>query len=217
MEKALKNYLTIQKEDLSEIKVEEPESPYGFTYADYLTWNYKERIELIRGEIFKMCPAPTVTHQRISTNIEMKFFNFLNNKPCKCFHAPIDVRLKGKPFRKKKLRDDEITTVVQPDIIVVCDAEKLTDNRSVDGAPELVVEILSPGNTKTEIKYKFDLYEENGVLEYWVVYPEYKQIHVYLLNENEEYGKPVIYEANDDIPSVVLKGLSIPMEDIFLL
>jgi Uma2 family endonuclease len=106
---------------------------------------------------------------------------------------------------------------VQPDIIVVCDPEKLKDDRSVDGAPELVVEILSPGNTKTETKYKFDLYEENGVLEYWVVYPEYKQIHVYLLNEKDEYGKPVIYEADENISSVVLKGLSIPMNELFKL
>ncbi len=213
----MKNYLTIQNEDLSEIKVEEPESPVGFTYADYLTWNFKERIELIRGKIFKMSPAPTVSHQKVQINISGNFFIFLNNKPCKVFTSPIDVRLKGKPFRKKKRRDDEITTVVQPDIIVVCDEEKLQDNRSVDGAPELVVEILSPGNTKTETKYKFDLYEENGVLEYWVVYPEYKQIYVYLLNEKEEYGKPVIYEANENIPSEVLKGLSIPLEDIFKL
>ena len=131
--------------------------------------------------------------------------------------SPVDVRLKGKPFRKKKLRDDEITTVVQPDIIVVCDEEKLKDERSVDGAPEFIVEILSPGNTKTEIKYKFDLYEENGVEEYWVVYPEYKLIHVYLLNEKEKYGKPVFYEANETISSVVLKGRSIATNDIFKL
>ncbi|MBC7890034.1 MAG: Uma2 family endonuclease [Ferruginibacter sp.] len=212
-----KNYLTIQREDFSEIKVAEPESPLGFTYADYLTWNFKERIELIRGKIFKMCPTPTLVHQQISANIERKFFNFLDGRLCKCYNAPVDVRLKGKPFRKRKLRDDEITTVVQPDIIVVCDADKLKDNRSVDGAPDMVVEILSPGNTKTETKYKFDLYEENGVLEYWVVYPEYQQIYVYLLNENEEYGKPVIYEANEEILSTVLKGLSIPMDEIFKL
>ncbi|MEO6718748.1 MAG: Uma2 family endonuclease, partial [Ferruginibacter sp.] len=194
----MKNYLTIQNEDLSEVKVEEPESPYGFTYADYLTWNYKERIELIKGKIFKMSPAPTFAHQIILGNFAKEILNFLENKDCKCLLAPTDVRLKGKPFRKNKLRDDEITTVVQPDIIVVCDQEKLKDNRSVDGAPELIIEILSPGNTKIETKYKFDLYEENGVLEYWVVYPEYKQIYVYLLNEKEEYGKPNIYEANEN-------------------
>jgi len=217
MEKLLKKYLTIQKEDLSEIKVAEPESPYGFTYADYLNWNFKERIELIRGNIFRMSPAPTFTHQRILMNIGLQFATYLKGELCKCFFAPVDVRLKGKPFRKKKRRDDEITTVVQPDIIVVCDPEKLKDDRSVDGAPELVVEILSPGNTKTETKYKFDLYEENGVLEYWVVYPEYQQIYMYLLNEQDAYGKPVIYEANENISSVVLKGLSIPMNELFKL
>jgi Uma2 family endonuclease len=213
----LKNYLTIQNDDLSEIKVEEPESPYGFTYADYLTWNFKERIELIRGKIFKMCPAPSFNHQKIQANIFGEFYLFLKEKECVTVTSPIDVRLKGRPFRKKKLKDNEIYTVVQPDIIVVCDKEKLKDIRSVDGAPELIVEILSPGNTRTETKYKFDLYEENCVLEYWVVYPEYKQIYVYLLNDNEEYGKPVIYEANENISSRVLKGLSIPMNDIFQL
>jgi len=211
----LKKYLTIQKDDFSETKVEEPENPLGFTYADYLTWNFKERIELIRGKIFKMSPAPTVTHQKISVNIEKKLSLFLEDKPCNMLHAPVDVRLKGKPFRKRKLRDDEIATVVQPDIIVVCDEDKLMDERSVDGAPDLIVEILSPGNTKTETKYKFDLYEENGVQEYWVVYPEYKQVYRYLLNENEEYSKPAIYESGDNISSKVLKGLSFPVDEIF--
>ncbi len=213
----MKNYLTIQNEDQTEIKVEEPESPYGFTYADYLTWNFKERIELIRGKIFKMSPAPAIPHQKVLTNLFLAMGIFLKHKPCSIFVAPIDVRLMGKPFRKRKLKDDEITTVVQPDIIVICDEEKLKDIRSVDGAPELVVEILNPGDTTTETKYKFDLYKENGVLEYWVVYPEYKQIYVYLLNNNEEYGKPVIYEANENISCKVLKGLSIPMNDIFKL
>lgn len=209
--------MTIQNDDFSETQVEEPESPIGFTYADYLTWNFKERIELIRGRIFKMSPAPTFKHQKIAGNIFVAMHVFLKNKDCKAFMAPVDVRLKGKPFRKKKLRDDEITTVVQPDIIVVCDEEKLKDDRSIDGAPELIVEVLSPGNTRTETKYKFDLYEENGVEEYWVVYPEFKQIHVFLLNEKEEYGKPVIYEANENIRSTVLKGLKIPTNDIFKL
>ena len=164
-----------------------------------------------------MSPAPTATHQAILGNIFARFHAFLKKKDCKVFVAPIDVRLKGKPFRNKKRRDDQVNTVVQPDIIVVCNLEKLKDNRSVDGAPELIVEILSPGNTKTETKYKFDLYEENGVLEYWVVYPEYKQIYVYLLNEKEEYGKPVIYETKENISSAALKGLSIDVDDLFKL
>lgn len=214
----MKQYLTkINDDDLTEELVEEPESPYGFTYADYLTWNFKERIELIRGKIFKMSPAPTVKHQNILTNLFLVIGNFLKNKSCKVLVAPVDVRLKGKPFRKKKLRDDEITTVVQPDIIVVCDEEKLKDARSVDGAPDLVVEILSPGNTRVETKYKLDLYEENGVLEYWVVYPEFNHIYVYLLNKEEKYDHPVVYEANENVISSVLQGLSIPVNEIFKL
>lgn len=209
--------MTIQHDDLSETMVEEPQSPVGFTYADYLTWNFKERIELIRGKIFKMSPAPTITHQTIQANILGSLFKFLNQEPCKVLCAPVDVRLKGKSFRKKKLKDDEITTVVQPDIIVVCDEEKLKDDRYVDGAPEFIVEILSPGNTSTETKYKPDLYEENGVQEFWMVFPEFKQVHVYLLNKQELYGKPVIYEANEQINSVLLKGFSMPVNDIFIL
>jgi len=213
----MKEYLTKVNDDLTEQLVEEPESPYGFTYADYLTWNFKERIELIRGKIFKMSPAPTVKHQKILTNLLLVIGNFLKNRSCNVLVAPVDVRLKGKPFKKKKLRDDEITTVVQPDIIVVCDEEKLKDVRSIDGAPELVVEILSPGNTRVETKYKLDLYEENGVLEYWVVYPEFSHIYVYLLNKEEKYDHPVVYEADENIISSVLPGLSIPMNEIFKL
>lgn len=213
----MKEYLTKVNDDLTEQLVEEPESPYGFTYADYLTWNFKERIELIRGRIFKMSPAPSFSHQKIQANIFGAFYVFLKDKPCVTVTAPIDVRLKGKPFKKKKLRDDEITTVVQPDIIVVCDEEKLKDGRSIDGAPEMVVEILSPGNTKVETKYKLCLYEENGVLEYWVVYPEFKHIYVYLLNQYEKFDLPVIYEADENITSTVLYGLSIPMNEIFKL
>ena len=213
----MKEYLTILHDDLTEELVEEPESPYGFTYADYLTWNFKERIELIRGKIFKMSPAPTFNHQKIQANIFVEFHNFLKGRTCVTVTSPVDVRLKGKPFRKKKLRDDEIMTVVQPDIIVVCDEEKLKDDRYVDGAPDLIVEVLSPGNTKVETKYKFDLYEENGVLEYWMVYPEFSHIYVYLLDKQEKYGRPIIYEANENITSSVLKGLSISMNEIFKL
>jgi Uma2 family endonuclease len=213
----LKEYLTIVHEDLSESKVEEPESPYGFTYADYLTWNFKERIELIRGKIFRMSPAPSFDHQKIQANIFVSFYTFLDNKPCTTVTSPIDVRLKGKSFRRKKLRDDEIYTVVQPDIIVVCDPEKLKDNRSVDGAPDLVVEVLSPGSTKTETKHKMDLYEENGVLEFWMVYPEYKQVFVFLLNKDEVYNKPIIYEKGETITSTVLNGFELNTNKVFKL
>ena len=212
----MKDYLTLVNEDFTETVVEEPQSDYGFTYEDYLTWKFKERIELIKGKIFKMSPAPLVTHQAISMNLISFFIKEMNHAPCKLFSAPIDVKLIGKPFKKRKIADNEIHTVVQPDIIVVCDPDKLLDPRSINGAPEMVIEILSPGNTKTETKHKLNLYEENAVLEYWVVHPPYKFVEVYLL-KNNVYSKPTIYEMDETIPCKVLKDIKIPVNEIFKL
>ena len=211
----MKEYLTLLDDnDRSETLVEEPQSDYGFTYADYLTWNFKERIELIKGKIFKMSPAPLVTHQTISMNLISFFIKKMDHSPCKLFFAPIDVKLIGTSFKKRKVADNEIFTVVQPDIIVVCDPEKLSDPRSINGAPEMVIEILSPGNTKTETKHKLNLYEENAVLEYWVVHPPYKYVEVYLL-KNNCYSKPTIYEMGEVINCIVLKGIKVPVDEIF--
>jgi Uma2 family endonuclease len=141
-------YLTIvNDDDLSESLVEEPKSEYGFTYADYLAWKFKERIELIKGKVFKMSPAPLVSHQTIVANINNYIAERVKKNPCKVLFSPVDVKLIGRPFRRI-VKDDEIYTVVQPDVIVVCDPEKLADVRSITGAPEMVVEVLSLGNTK---------------------------------------------------------------------
>jgi Uma2 family endonuclease len=121
----MKDYLTIIGQGGTETRVAEPVNPLGFTYADYLEWNFKERIGLIRGKIFKMSPAPGIMHQKILSNIFGEFYVFLKTKPGKVFSAPAEVRLRGKPYRRKNLKNDEITTVVQPDIMVVCDEEKL--------------------------------------------------------------------------------------------
>jgi Uma2 family endonuclease len=210
----MKDFLTILNDDFSESIVEEPQSEYGFTYEDYLTWKFKERIELIKGKIFKMSPAPAVTHQAISMNLISFFNKRMDYAPCKLFCAPIDVKLIGTSFRKRKVADNEIFTVVQPDIIVICDPEKLEDPRSINGAPEMVVEILSPGNTKTETKHKLNLYEENAVLEYWVVHPPYKYVEVYLL-KNNKYSKPTIYEMGEKIPCTILSDIKVPVDEIF--
>ncbi len=207
------NYLTIVNDDFSESIVKEPESEYGFTYADYLSWTFKERVELIKGKIFKMSPAPLITHQKIVANINNYFARKVDGFPCNVLFSPVDVKLIGKPFRRK-VKDDEIFTVVQPDLIVVCDEEKLQDPRSINGAPEMVVEVLSPGNTKTETKHKFKLYEENGVLEYWVVHPPYKYVEVFIL-KNNLFGSATIYEMGDIINCSVLKGITIPVIEIF--
>lgn len=135
-----------------------------YTYTDYLTWRFKERVELIKGMIFKMSPAPNMNHQRISAELFGALFIHLKGHKSKIFHAPFDVRL---PVSLKK---GKVDTVVQPGICVVCDEKKL-EKQGCNGAPDLVVEILSPGNTKTEMGDKYLVYEESGVKEYWLIDP----------------------------------------------
>jgi Uma2 family endonuclease len=190
--------------------VEEPDPSLSYTYADYLKWKFEEQVELIRGKIFKMSPAPAPRHQQISVSLSSEIYNFLKKKPCKVFTAPFDVRL---PVKSKK-EDNEITTVVQPDICVICDETKI-DGRGCLGAPDLVIEILSPGNTEKEVKLKFELYEEAGVKEYWVVYPSEENLAVFMLSEKGKYDGAKIYAGNGRIKSISVEGLIIKLEDIF--
>ena len=162
-------------------KVEEPDPSIIYTYADYLKWQFEERLELFRGKIFKLS-APNTNHQIILANTLVLIAAFLKKKSCKFFIAPFDVRL---PVKNRK-KDDEVTTVVQPDLCIVCDESKI-DSRGCCGAPDVVVEILSPGNSKKEIRLKHELYEEAGVKEYWIVNPVEENIVVFLLNEEGKF------------------------------
>jgi Uma2 family endonuclease len=182
----------------------------SYTYADYLTWNFQERLEILKGKIFKMSPAPSRKHQEISAKIFRKFDRYFENKPCNIYYAPFDVRLKN---FKKSTSDKEITTVFQPDICVICDKEKL-DDRGCIGAPDLIIEILSPGNSKKEMDIKFDLYEENAVKEYWIVEPFQKSILIYTLQNNKYIGlKPIAEEGF--VHSPLFPELSFNVEEIF--
>ena len=196
-------------DDDSYSKVEEPDSSITYTYADYLQWKFEERLELFRGKIFKLS-APNTKHQDISGNIFVPISLFLKNKPCKVFAAPFDVRL---PVKNKK-KDDEVTTVVQPDICVICDETKL-DTRGCCGAPDLVVEILSPGNSKKEIRLKHELYEEAGVKEYWIVNPEEENIVVFVLNGEGKFSGLKMYAGDDTIQRFAVPGLNINLTEIF--
>jgi len=153
-----------------------------YSYADYLNWNFKERIELIMGKIFKMSPAPAMKHQRIASRMASQMYTSFKNKPCEVFFAPFDVRLTVKDKKTNK----DIQTVVQPDICVICDESKL-DKRGCLGSPDLVIEILSPGNSKKEMKQKFQVYESSGVREYWLVEPKDCCVFIYTLNEEGKY------------------------------
>lgn len=179
-----------------------------YTYQDYLTWKFKERVELIRGLIFKMSPAPNVKHQDISRILLRFIDDYLLNKDCKVYHAPFDVRL---PVSKKKGQSD---TVVQPDMVVICDLMKL-DLQGCNGAPDVVIEILSPGNSRREMKDKFELYEASLVPEYWIVDPDRQDIIMYTLNDQKRYIGSRPYMAGDKMSSSVLDGLVIDVAEVF--
>ncbi len=181
-----------------------------YSYADYLKWQFEERVELLRGKIARMSPAPSIKHQEIASNLHYRFRINFENKDCRVYFSPIDVRLYD---RKKSLKaSQEIYTVVQPDLCVICDSSKL-DEQGCNGAPELVIEILSPGNSRREMKDKFDLYQEAGVQEYWLVQPQEEVVLVYTLNNQGQYMG--LRPAVDAIVSPLFPDLEINLEDVF--
>ncbi len=180
-----------------------------YTYADYLQWKFDERIELIKGKIFKMNPAPGSFHQDISGNISFALKLFLLKKNCKVYVAPFDVRL-----TKKSLLNEDVKTVVQPDICVICDRSKI-DKAGCIGAPDIVVEIISPGNNKTELQNKFEIYEENGVQEYWIVSPQDKTFLKYTLNQEGIYVASKLLPSDAEVTTPILPGFVLKLEDVF--
>ncbi len=178
-----------------------------YTYADYLMWKIKDRVEILKGKIFKMSPAPAISHQSISFNLSGLLFMYFYNKPCKVFASPFDVVLKNKNGKED--------TVVQPDLCVVCDPEKLADGKRCLGAPDLIIEILSPGNSKKELKNKYELYQEAGVREYWLVHPQDEYVIINVLENNQYRALPPFVDK--EVTSVIFPDLSLQTEDIFRL
>ena len=170
----------------------------SYTYADYLLWQFTERLELIKGKIFEMTPAPSRNHQQVSLKLTREFDAFFIHHLCELYVAPFDVRLIN---YKKSSANNQIFTVVQPDICVICDLSKL-DEKGCIGAPNLIVEILSKGNSKKDLSIKFDLYEENSVQEYWIVNPDDKNVLIYVLKEGKYSGsRPFILESEIQSPT----------------
>jgi Uma2 family endonuclease len=182
----------------------------NYSYADYLTWKIQERLEIIKGKISKMSPAPSTYHQRVSANMHGIMYPLFKIHSCNLFYAPFDVRLLDK---KKSTADKDVFTVVQPDLCVICDESKI-DERGAFGAPDLVVEILSPGNSKKEMKYKYDLYQEAGVLEYWIVNPADKTVFIFILKDEIFIGQHPLIEE-DKINSPLFPQLDFLVEEIF--
>ncbi|MDW8296037.1 MAG: Uma2 family endonuclease [Raineya sp.] len=186
-----------------------------YTYADYLSWRLEQAVELIKGKIFPMSPAPSMKHQRVSMFLSASIFNFLQNtqKACQVFSAPFDVRLLDK--KKSKKANQVIYTVVQPDICIICDKSKL-DDKGCLGAPDLVVEILSLGNSKKEMKIKYQLYEETGVKEYWVVFPYEQNVLQFVLDEKtEKFYLKTTFSEDEILTSHIFPDLQINLAKVF--
>lgn len=149
--------------------------PPRFTYGDYVKWQGDERWELIGGEVYLMSPAPSRAHQAILAQLTFQAQSYFDDKPCQVYFAPFDVR-----FPESAEPDDEIDTVLQPDLVVICDADKL-DDAGARGAPDWVVEILSPSTTGRDRVAKRAVYERHGVREYWVVDPTSRVVIVHEL------------------------------------
>jgi Uma2 family endonuclease len=192
--------------------VQEPDLAGSYTYADYLTWQFTEMVELIRGKIVKMSPAPRSIHQAVTGELHRQIANHLRKQKCKVFIAPFDVRL---PQPKKGSTNEEIITVVQPDLCVVCDPKKI-DEMGCVGAPDWIIEVLSPRTSAKDLNEKFELYEEAGVGEYWVVHPREQTALVYTLNEQGKYrGMLKPYTRRDKIQPLILPALVIDLGEVF--
>ena len=173
-----------------------------YTYADYIEWDDDVRYELIDGVAYALS-APTPIHQRVSRKMTVLLDSFLAGKSCELFTAPLDVRLSV---------DEADDTVVQPDLFVVCDKTKIGDKACI-GAPDLVIEILSPSTARIDMLKKFHAYLKAGVLEYWIVDPEGKTIDVFKLENGEYVGSEYIKDAV--VKSHVLEGCEIKLVDVF--
>ena len=176
-----------------------------YTYAEYLLWKFEERVELLKGKLFKMS-APSIDHQRVSRKLSTKIDNYLEGKRCEVFSAPFDVVLKNP--------NGEDNTVLQPDLCVVCDPEKLADGKRCYGAPDWVLEIVSPSNVEKELSKKMHIYEEAGVAEYWVLRPEEKELDIFVLQDNGYIGlKPRF--AGEVVSPQKFPDLQINLGEIF--
>jgi Uma2 family endonuclease len=192
--------------DLSQL---DPNGTY--TYADYLTWQFDQTVELIKGKILKMA-APNRKHQGISWQLSGRLYTALKGLSCKAYAAPFDVRLLDK---KKSLKaNKDVLTVVQPDLCIICDKEKLDDKGCI-GAPDLIIEILSASNSKKEMRTKKELYEENEVKEYWIIDPTHETLLQFSLQENGLFTPPQIFVNDETVQSSVFPSLTIDLIEIF--
>lgn len=181
-----------------------------YSYNDYLNWTFEERVELIRGKVFNLSSSPSTMHQLILGEIFVQISNHLRHTVTKVFPSPFDVRLNS----TKETDYCKIFNVVQPDVCVVCDSTKI-DAKGCIGAPDLIIEVLSPGNTDKEMKEKFEIYEENGVKEYWLVEPDHHIVLVYKLSHEGKFIGLKPFTESEILTSDVVEGFEVLVKDIF--
>jgi len=177
-----------------------------YSHLDYLSWTFPDRVELILGKIFPMSPAANVRHQQCSAVMMYKFMQYFEGKPCITLQAPIDVFFPGK--------DGLLDTVLQPDLIVVCDRAKL-ELKGCIGAPDLVVEILSPSSASRDVKDKYFIYETYGVKEYWIVQPEDKTLTIHTLTPEGKFQPLRMRTIGDKPESPLYPGLVVDLDEAF--
>jgi Uma2 family endonuclease len=186
-----------------------PQEERKYSYADYLTWPDNERWEIIDG-IAYMQAAPSPIHQEILNNINVQFHNYLAGKPCKVYPAPFCVRL----IKGDEKKNEDIKKVFEPDISIVCNKSKI-DEKGCIGAPDLIVEVMSPSSIRLDRVEKFNNYEIAGVKEYWIVEPDGKIVNVFTLQENKRYGRPDLYTETDKIKVSIFPDLIIDLNAVF--
>ena len=194
---------------ITDISQLDPKGTY--TYDDYLTWRFEESLELIKGHIYRMSPAPRTRHQKISMRLSGELYNAFRNKSCDIYSAPFDVRLPNPDYQPGF--NNKIYTVVQPDISIICDQSKI-DELGCLGAPDWVIEITSPSTHKKDFNEKFDLYESAGVREYWIAVPKSNELYVYSLKDGQ-YEQQEVYEQTGMAVSTAFPDVSINVEWIF--
>lgn len=179
-----------------------------YTYADYLVFPDDERWEIIAGVPY-MQSAPTWQHQKISGELFRQISNYLLQKSCEVFAAPFDLRLSD-----GKLKEEDVANVYQPDLIVICDKSQLKGTGSF-GVPSLVIEILSPSTAKNDRLLKFNNYEKFGVKEYWIVEPDMRLVSVFILQNNNRYGRTELYTEIDEVKVSIFPDLTIDLNTVF--
>jgi Uma2 family endonuclease len=184
-----------------------------YSYADLRCWPDDVRWELIEGEAYAMT-GPSWQHQAVCLGLAAQLRVQLRERGCQVLVAPFDVRLS-----LAEQDDDAITTVVQPDISVVCDASKL-DARGCRGAPDLVIEVLSPSTAARDHLVKRALYERHGVREYWLVHPLDRIVTIHRRSgdartKSDGFGVPELLEARSKMASAGFPGLEIDWDDVF--